>query len=147
MSFAEARDFINKYYQLRPKLKIYMDSLRDKAHSDGYVETLLGRRRPTPDVKSSNFIVRSSAERAAINMPIQGSEADLMKMAMIKIAAKIEGKGEQILQIHDSILVECLAKNAKVIGQILKETMENIYPSLGVKLNVDISTGKNWGEL
>ncbi len=112
MSFAQAKDFIEKYFEIRPNLKTYMDSLRKKAHEEGYVETIFGRRRPTPDVKSSNYIVRSAAERAAINMPLQGTAADLTKMAMIKLDEKLGDLGQQILQIHDSILVECPEKNA-----------------------------------
>lgn len=147
MTFVEAKDFIARYFEVWPELKKYMDSLRDKAHNDGYVETLLGRRRPTPDVKSSNFIVRSAAERAAINMPIQGTEADLMKLAMLEVDKKLGDSGKQLLQIHDSILVEAREKDAEKVGKILKETMENVYPKLGVKLKVDVSTGKDWGEV
>ncbi|MDO8335810.1 MAG: DNA polymerase I [Candidatus Saccharibacteria bacterium] len=148
MTFGEAKDFIEKYFELRPKLKGYMDSLRDKAHNDGFVETLLGRRRPTPDVKSSNFIVRQAAERAATNMPIQGTAADLTKMAMLQVEEKLEGGlGFQLLQIHDSILVVTLEKDAEKVGNILKETMENVYPNLGVKLKVDVSIGSDWGKV
>ncbi len=147
MTFGEAKDFIAKYFEVWPELKKYMDSLREKAHNDGYVETIFGRRRPTPDVKSSNFIVRSAAERAAINMPIQGTEADLMKMAMLDVEKKLGNSGEQLLQIHDSILVEAHAKDAEKVGKMLKETMENVYPKLGVKLKVDVSIGKDWGEV
>jgi DNA polymerase-1 len=92
-------------------------------------------------------MVRQGAERAAANMPIQGTEADLMKMAMLEVDEKLEGLGEQILQIHDSILVECPEKNAEVVKKILVDTMENIYPDLGIKLKVDASIGSNWGEL
>lgn len=147
MTFGEAKDFIAKYFEVWPELKKYMDSLKEKAHTDGYVETIFGRRRPTPDVKSSNFIVRSSAERAAINMPIQGTEADLMKMAMLEVEKKLGDSGKQLLQIHDSILAEVREKDAEKVGKILKETMENVYPELGVKLKVDVSTGTNWGEV
>ncbi len=80
----QAKNFIDKYFELRKPLLEYMNYLKEKARTDGYVETLFGRRRPTPDIHSSNFIVRQAAERAAINMPIQGTEADLMKMAMIE---------------------------------------------------------------
>ena len=147
MTFGEAKEFIDKYFELRPKLKGYMDSLKDKAHNEGYVETLLGRRRPTPDVKSSNFIVRSAAERAAINMPIQGTAADLTKIAMLQVEKKLDGLGFQLLQIHDSILAVAHEKDAQKVGEILKDTMESVYPELGVKLKVDVSTGKNWGEI
>ncbi|MBI3494537.1 DNA polymerase I [Candidatus Saccharibacteria bacterium] len=147
MTFGEAKDFIEKYFELRPKLKAYMDSLREKAHSEGYVETLLGRRRPTPDVKSSNFIVRQAAERAATNMPMQGTAADLTKMAMLMVEEKLGDTGVQLLQIHDSILVEAREKDAEKVGKMLKETMENVYPKLGVKLKVDVSTGRDWGQV
>ncbi len=146
MSFAEAKDFIARYFEIRPKLKELIEKLRNDAQTQGYVETLLGRRRPTPDVKSSNFVVREAAYRAAVNMPLQGTAADLMKMAMVEIAKKLPADAHMLLQIHDSILVECKASQAKKVGKILKDTMENIY-KLPVKLKVDITTGKNWGEL
>lgn len=147
MTFAEAKEFIDEYFKLRAPIKKYIDTTLEKAEKEGFVETYFGRRRPTPDVKSSNFMVREGAKRAAANMPIQGTEADLMKMAMLEVDQKIEGWGEQVLQIHDSILVECPNENADKIAKILKDTMEEIYPKLKVKLKVDVSTGKNWGEL
>lgn len=158
MSFAEAKDFIAKYFEIRPKLKELIEKLRNDAQMQGYVETLLGRRRPTPDVKSSNFQVREAAYRAAVNMPLQGTAADLMKMAMVKVQQELDqlsAKSSQLsaanhpqmlLQIHDSILVETPESLAKQVGDLLKDTMENIY-KLPVKLKVDISTGHNWGEL
>lgn len=147
MPFNEARDFIAKYFEIRPGLKKYIDSLRDKAKSDGYVETLFGRRRPTPDVHSSNFVVREAAYRAAVNMPVQGTAADLMKMAMTAVEEGLEKlEAKQLLQIHDSILVEVPEANAKQVEKLLKDTMEGIY-KLPVKLRVDVTTGKNWGDL
>lgn len=146
MTFAAARDFINKYFEIRPKFKQYIENTRKLALEQGYVETLLGRRRPTPDVKSSNFAVREGAYRAAVNMPVQGSAADLTKLAMIKIAKELTDGCKMLLQIHDSILLECPEAEADKYGKILKEVMENVY-DLPVKLKVDISTGKNWGEL
>lgn len=147
MSFADAQHFINEYFRVRPKVKQYIDDTVKKAHDDGFVETLFGRRRWTPDVKSSNFVVRQAAERAAANMPIQGTEADLMKLAMVEVDKRLEGRGEQLLQIHDSILIECPKDNAEEIGELLVDTMENIYPNLGVRLQVDVHTGNNWGEV
>ena len=146
MSFHEAKTFIDEYFRLRAPIRKYIDATITKAKNDGYVETYFGRRRPTPDARSSNFVVRAAAERAAANMPIQGTEADLMKMAMLEVEKKLDGLGEQVLQIHDSILVECPKKNADQVRELLVETMENIYPDLGIKLKVDVSTGKNWGE-
>lgn len=147
MSYDEARTFINKYFDKRTALMDYIKSLKTKAYEDGYVETLFGRRRPTPDVHSSNFIVREAAYRQAVNMPIQGTEADLMKMAMIELEKKLPKSAHQLLQIHDSILVECDSKDKQEIENILKETMTGIYPELGIRLEVDISSGSNWGEL
>lgn len=150
MNFTQAKEFIDAYFQLRKPLLGYLDNLKEMAKKEGYVETLLGRRRPMPDIHSSNFIVRSSAERAAINMPIQGTEADLMKLAMIAVDQKLVETAPtavQLLQIHDSILVECDEKDAETIAKLLKETMESIYPELPVRLDVDTSIGKNWGEL
>lgn len=146
MSFADAKAFIDEYFRLRAPIRKYIDETIAHAKREGFVETYFGRRRPTPDVSSSNFVVRQAGERAAANMPIQGTEADLMKMAMLDVEEKLDGLGEQVLQIHDSILVECPRKNADKVGKLLKETMENIYPELGIKLKVDVSSGKNWGE-
>ena len=147
MSFTAAKQFIDQYFELRKPIRQFIDATLERAKIDGYVETYHGRRRPTPDVNSSNFMVREAAKRAAANMPIQGTEADLMKLAMIEVDKKIDGLGEQILQIHDSILVECPRSNAEQIAEILKSTMENIAPELGVKLKVDVSIGQHWGEL
>jgi DNA polymerase-1 len=147
MSFGEAKKFIEQYFELRQPIRKYIDKTLEDARVKGYVETYFGRRRPTPDVLSSNFMVRSSAERAAANMPIQGTEADLMKLAMIKVDERLGDLGEQILQIHDSILIECPIENAEKVSEILRETMENIAPELGIKLKVDVAIGKNWEEL
>lgn len=147
MTREAAQKFIDKYFELRRPLLDYMKNLKDKARSDGYVETLFGRRRPTPDVHSRNFAVRQAAERAAMNMPIQGTEADLMKMAMVAVDKELEGsKARQLLQIHDSILIECPASEGDKIAKMLKETMEGVY-DLPVKLTVEATIGKNWGEL
>jgi len=155
MNMVQAKNFIDKYFELRKPILDYMNNLKEKARADGYVETLFGRRRPSPDIHSSNFVVRQAAERAAINMPIQGTEADLMKMAMVAVQQKIEqfnaktnsqNSCMQLLQIHDSILVECKEGDAEAVATLLKTTMENIY-TLPVKLTVDTSMGKNWGEL
>lgn len=147
MTRDEAKEFIDKYFELRPKVKEYMEDTAAKGLREGYVETIFGRRRPTPDMKSSNFAVREAAKRAAINMPIQGTEADLMKIAMLRVEEKLDGLGEQLLQVHDSILVETSEANAEKVAAILKDTMENVHPTLGVKLKVDVKTGHNWGEL
>jgi len=147
MTFAQARDFIDQYFQLRSPIRKFINDTLAMGRTEGYVETHDGRRRPTPDIQSSNFMVRAGAERAAANMPIQGTEADLMKLAMIKVDERLAGRGDQVLQIHDSILIECPEENAQEVADMLKETMETIAPDLGIKLKVDVSIGKNWGEL
>ncbi len=148
MTFVAAKQFIDKYFELRKPLLDYMNHLKEIAKKQGYVETLFGRRRPMPDIHSSNFIVRQAAERAAINMPIQGTEADLMKLAMIKVQDYLDEVGDafMLLQIHDSILVEAPDDKTAEIAHKLKEIMENVH-KLPVKLTVDTKIGKNWGEL
>ncbi len=146
MTRDQAKQFIDAYFELRAPVRTYMDETAEKALHDGYVATIFGRRRPTPDLKSSNFMIREGAKRAAINMPIQGTEADLMKMAMLQVEENLKGVGQQLLQIHDSILVECPAASADKVAKILKETMEGVY-KLPVALKVDVTQGENWGEL
>lgn len=148
MSREQASVFIDRYKELRKPLFDYMDIILEFAREKGYVETLFGRRRPMPDIKSSNFMVRQAAERAAINMPIQGTEADLMKLAMIRADKVLDKYADSriLLQIHDSILVECPAAQAEEVGKTLKRVMEGVY-KLPVRLDVDITVGDNWGEL
>ena len=147
MTFTEAKQFIDSYFELRAPIRAHIDKTLQKANEDGYVETYFGRRRPTPDVKSSNFMVREGAKRAAANMPIQGTEADLMKMAMLKVDERLGDLGDQVLQVHDSILIECPKENADKVAELLRDTMENIYPDLKIKLKVDVGVAENWGEL
>ena len=147
MSFYEAKEFIDDYFRVRSPIKDYLDQVLVQAKGQGYVETFFGRRRPTPDVKSSNFIVRMGAERAAQNMPIQGTEADLMKRVMIKLDHILPAGAQMILQIHDSIIIECDEDKAEMVSEMLQTEMENVAPELKIKLAVEVTTGKNWGEL
>jgi len=148
MDFTTSREFIERYFESRKPLREYLDATIKQAETEGYVETLFGRRRPTPDVKAANFVIREAAKRAAANMPFQGTEADLMKMAMLKVETEFrEDVATQILQIHDSILLECEPDQVDEVSRKLRDIMENIYPSLGVKLRVDVKTGNNWAEL
>ena len=144
MSYAQAKDFIDRYFSSRPRLRRYLDKVRAESEKKGYAETFFGRRRPLPEVKSRNFQLREASLRQAVNMPIQGTEADLMKMAMIKLEKRLDPDCWQIMQVHDSILVECPAKKAPAIGELMKEIMENIYPKLGVKLTVEIAIDDRW---
>lgn len=169
MNLNEAKEFLERYKELRKPLFDYTSGLVEQARKEGYVETIFGRRRPMPDIKSSNFVVRAAAERAAMNMPIQGTEADLMKMAMVEVQGKLvsltgdrgskteenlrspvsdfRSAPKQLLQIHDSIIVECDDSQAKAVEKLLVETMEGIYTKLPVKLKVDVKSGKTWGDL
>ena len=146
VGFYEAKKYIEEYFNAHKPIRELMDNTLKKAQDEGFVETFFGRRRPMPDIKSSNFMIREMAKRAAQNMPIQGTEADLMKRAMLAVDEKIvkAGLGEQILQIHDSILVEVPAENAENVSEILKREMENVAPELNIKLRVEVSIGKDW---
>lgn len=149
INFAEAKSFIDNYFEVRKPIQNFINKTIKQAEEQGFVETLFGRRRPTPDVKSSNFMVREAAKRAAANMPIQGTEADLMKRAMIEVDKKITqtGLGEQILQIHDSILIEAPIKNVEQVSKILREIMEQVCPELDIPLKVDVKIGESWEAL
>ncbi|MCX6725158.1 MAG: DNA polymerase I [Candidatus Saccharibacteria bacterium] len=157
MTYAAAKSFIDKYFEVRPKLLKYIEAVREQAKTKGYVETLYGRRRPTPDALSANFAVREAAYRAAVNMPFQGTAADIMKMAMISVQQMLdklieekeyssENQPKILLQIHDSILVECIESQAESVAKMIKETMEGVV-KLPIKLTADTAIGKNWGEL
>ncbi len=147
MSMLEAKEFIEKYFEVRKPIRAYLDKTLAEARNLGYVETIFGRRRPTPDIKSPNFAVRNAAERAAANMPIQGTEADLMKKAMIRIDKVLPSGANLVLQVHDSLVVECDERDKEEIAKILQENMEGICPEISVKLAVDVTVGRNWGEL
>jgi len=147
MSFHEAKDFIDRYMQLRAPIGDFLKDQLEHGRKYGYVETLFGRRRPTPDLAAPNFLIRSAAERAAANMPIQGTEADLMKRAMIAVDQALPEGAELVLQIHDSLMVECSVSQAETVAAILKEKMENVAPDFKVKLAVDIKIANNWGDL
>lgn len=147
MSFFEAKQFIENYFKLRAPIKMYLEKILRQAREEGYVETYFGRRRPCPDVKSTNFVIRQAAERAAMNMPIQGTEADLMKRAMILVDQKLPKGAELIMQVHDSLIVECDEKLATEVAEILRQAMETVAPELKIKLAVEVTVGNNWGEL
>ncbi len=147
MTVGEAKVFIENYFKLRAPIKQKLEEILKQAREKGYVETFFGRRRPTPDVNSSNFLIRTAAERAAQNMPIQGTEADLMKRAMVMVDKKLPQGAELVMQVHDSLIVECDEKLADNVSEILRETMEGVAPELAIKLAVDVKCGKNWGEL
>jgi DNA polymerase-1 len=147
MTMGDAKNFIDRYFAARQPLVDYISKIKKEAREQGYVETYYGRRRPTPDVQSSNYIVRQAAERQAVNLPIQGTEADIMKIAMVKVNEVLLSGARQLLQIHDSILVECKKEDAEEIGKKMQTIMEKIAPEIKINLSVDVNIGQNWGEL
>ena len=147
MSFYEAKQFIERYFELRAPMRKYLDAQLEKGRTEGFVETLYGRRRPTPDLHAPNFLVRAAAERAAANMPIQGTEADLMKRAMLTVSKALPEGAKLILQVHDSLIVECDKAQADNVAKLLQEKMEQVAPELPVKLAVDVKIGEDWGDL
>jgi DNA polymerase-1 len=147
MTVAEAKSFIDKYFELRAPIREYLNNTLEFGRKNGYVETMFGRRRPCPDLNAPNFLVRSSAERAAANMPIQGTEADLMKKAMLAVSQALPRDAKLILQVHDSLIIECNESQKDEIMQLLREKMENVAPELPIKLAVDATSATNWGDL
>lgn len=148
-----ARQYIDAYFATYPELHAYLEKTKQQIREQGYVETLFGRRREIPEIHAANAIVRAQAERMAINAPAQGTEADLMKLAMIRTHDWIEqeytGQKERpylLLQIHDSFLFEVPEGEVKKVSAKAKEIMEGVT-TLDVPLIVDCSTGANWGEL
>ena len=144
ISVADAKKFITKYFELYPKIYNYLEKNKADARELGYATTLFGRRRPLPDISSTNAFVRSQAERYAMNTPLQGSQADLIKLAMIKIHQNLS-KGQMILQIHDELIFEIPQSEVITIESMVVNVMETIHP-LRVPLTVNVSIGKNWGE-
>lgn len=142
----QAQEFIENYFETFPKIKIFLDGLVASAREKGYAETIFGRRRPMPELKESNFMRRQFGERVAMNAPIQGSAADIMKIAMIRVAKRLRDEGlssRLILQIHDELLIETLLSEKEQVGALLVEEMENAA-KLKVKLTAEMSEGYTW---
>lgn len=148
ISNAEAHDFINKYFQVFKNVKKYLDETVEIARDKGYVETLLGRRRYLPEINSSMGQVRSGAERMALNHPIQGTAADLIKLAMIEINKKladVSPESRMILQVHDELVFEVPEREIKKVAEFIKDKMCSVL-KLKAPIEVEISAGGNWGE-
>lgn len=144
----EAKEYMDQYFATYSGVKKYMEEVVEKARADGYVETLYHRRRSLPELKSSNYNMRSFGERVALNMPIQGTAADIMKLAMVAVWQRLKREGLQgrlVLQVHDELIVECPAQEAAAVEQLLKEEMESVV-QLSVPLTAEAHTGKNWLE-
>lgn len=146
ISRGEAKSIIDSYFEQYPKVKSYMERAKKEAKEKGYVETIMKRRRYLPDIHSSNAIVRGFAERNAINAPIQGSAADIIKIAMIRIYNKIKANNltsRMLLQVHDELVFDVLKSERDIISKIVKEEMENAL-KLEVPLEVEMEFAENW---
>jgi len=144
----DAKRFIDAYFEKFTGVAQYMKSTKEFAKINGYVETEMGRRRYIPEINSSNFMVQNSAERMAINMPIQGMSADIVKLAMLAVYKEYKNNPDVkiILQVHDEIILEVKETLAEEVAKKVKEIMENVY-KLKVPLVVDVKVGDNWGEI
>ncbi len=148
LSRSEAKELIDTYYKTYPKLKNYMSDQVNFARDHGYVQTVLGRRRYLKDINGSNAIVRGAAERNAVNAPIQGSAADIIKIAMINIHKKLEEgkfKSKMLLQVHDELVFDVYKPELEKLKSMIKEEMEQAY-SMSVPLDVEVGVGENWLE-
>ena len=148
VSVAEAKAYMEAYFATFPGVRKYMDEVVEKARAAGYVETLFHRRRDLPELKSSNFNMRSFGERVALNMPIQGTAADVMKLAMVAVHRRLKAenlRARLVLQVHDELIVECPESEAETVAKLLTEEMENVV-RLSVPLTADAHWGKNWLE-
>ncbi|MDD3347180.1 DNA polymerase I [Oscillibacter sp.] len=148
VSVAEAKDYMEAYFATFPDVRRYMDAVVEKARETGFVETMLHRRRELPELKSSNFNLRSFGERVALNMPIQGTAADVMKLAMVAVRNRLQKEkmaAHLVLQVHDELIVECPEGEAEKAAKLLAEEMEHVV-SLSVPLTAQAHWGKNWLE-
>ncbi|NBI72083.1 DNA polymerase I [Clostridiaceae bacterium] len=148
ISRKEALDYINRYFETYPQVKQFLDGLVETGKTCGYVETMFGRRRPIPELKSANFMQRSFGERAAMNSPIQGTAADIIKIAMIRVDQRLRREGLRsrlVLQVHDELLIETRKEEMEAVRNILEEEMRGAA-SLKVALEIDMKTGDSWFE-
>jgi DNA polymerase-1 len=144
----DAKELIDNYFASYPEVKSYMDSAISGAMASGYVETMFGRRRQLQDINSANRTVRGVAERNAINAPIQGSAADIMKLAMIEIARRFKDEGiasKMIMQVHDEVVIDTPRSEIDRVKRIVKEAMEGVA-ALRVPLIAEVNSGDNWLE-
>ncbi|MFB0521993.1 MAG: DNA polymerase, partial [Desulfatiglandales bacterium] len=143
-----AQLYLDNYYERYKGVKNFKEKILSRARHNGYVTTLLKRRRYLPNIDSDNGNLKNEAERAAINTPIQGTAADLIKIAMIHIAERLKKKRlrtKMLLQVHDELVFEVPQEELDSAARLVKEEMEGVYP-LHIPLKVDINWGKNWGE-
>ena len=144
----EAAEYIEKYFETYPKIKTFLDGMVEEGREKGYVSTMFGRRRPIPELKSSNFMQRSFGERVAMNSPIQGTAADIIKIAMNRVYRRMAQEGLEsrlVLQVHDELLIETKKDEVAAVARILEEEMKGAA-HLDVELDVDMHEGESWYE-
>ncbi len=144
----EAADYIEQYFDTYPEVKKFLDNMVKEARQRGYASTMFGRRRPVPELSSSNFMQRSFGERVAMNSPIQGTASDIIKIAMIRVHRRLKEEGfssRLILQVHDELLIETKEEEKEQVAAILQEEMKGAA-DLAVSLEIDLHTGANWYE-
>ena len=148
ISRKDATKYIDDYFKVYPKMKEFLDNLKDKAREKGYSETLLGRKRPIVEISSKNYNIRGFGERVAMNTPIQGTAADIIKIAMVNVDRRLREsnmKSRLILQVHDELLIEAAKEEEGKVYDILKDEMMSAI-SLSVPLEIDIHSGDTWYE-
>ena len=148
ISVKEAKEFINKYFETYSGTKVYMDNVIKEAYDKGYVTTIMNRKRKIDELKNTNYMIRNQGERMALNTPIQGSSADILKKAMIDIQKEFDDnnlKSKMLLQVHDELIFNVLKNEIKKVSEIVTRCMDNAY-KLNVPLKVDVETGNNWLE-
>ncbi len=148
VSVAEAKEYMERYFDTYRGVKRYMEQVVETAREKGYVETLMHRRRALPELKSSNFNMRSFGERVALNMPIQGTAADIMKLAMVRVEQRLQAEGlaaKLIMQVHDELIVECPEEERETVQRLLEEEMSGVV-HLSVPLPAQAHSGKTWLE-
>ena len=148
VSRGEAQEYIDNYFLAYPKMHMFLENLKASAKEKGYAATMYGRRRPVPELASSNFMTRQFGERVAMNSPIQGTAADIIKIAMVKVHDRLleeHLKSKLLLQVHDELLVETLESEREQVETLIRQEMENAA-KLSVKLEIDMNAGKDWAE-
>jgi len=149
VTVAQAKEYMEKYFEHYAGVRTYMDGVVEQAKKDGFVTPLFGRRRWVPELKSSNFNTRSFGERVALNAPIQGTAADVIKLAMLRVRDRLKAEkleGRLVLQVHDELIVECPESEAETVCKLVEEEMEAVAAQLPVKLLAETAAGKSWAE-
>ncbi len=146
ISVADATNFINRYFEIYPEIKKYLNDVVNNTLETGYTETLFNRRRYIPEIQNSNYNIQEFGKRTAMNAPIQGTAADIMKYAMISVQNKLKElnlKSKMVAQVHDELIIDCVKEEVEIVSTILKETMQSVV-DINVLLDVDVETGSNW---